>query len=124
MKECSIPIIDQIDGLEILKDNWYSMGEGTAYSEAERAFYKGYLLGLVFGWGIPIPFIYPVPSGGIRAEWDMEKSAVLYPEVLLELTLHQARLSCGDLDIVESTNLTDMNKIGIALATILKVEVK
>lgn len=58
---------------------WYSPGN-PAPSRQSIARMQSFLAEAVEHWGIPFPFIFPTPEGGVRAEWsrgDIEISATV-----------------------------------------------
>lgn len=70
------PLQAQIEDLGQLKDGWLD-GEGRACTPAllERA--GKFLNQLLVDADLPLPRLYPVPDGGISAEWDVANGEVL-----------------------------------------------
>ena len=66
---CRIPIMEQVQSLQALQDGWLD-GEGRAFTDEELAWSSRLLDGIVSGFDLATPYIYPTPEGGVRAEWS------------------------------------------------------
>lgn len=79
---CSIPVDEQVASLSGLPDGWCD-GEGRSFDDAGLAWAAELLHGIVEGFDLATPFVYPTPEGRVRAEWSRaswEISAELDPE--------------------------------------------
>lgn len=66
---CRIPVDEQIGSLRGLADGWLD-GEGHAYDAETLAWSAKLLSGIVDGFELATPHIYPTPAGSVRAEWS------------------------------------------------------
>jgi hypothetical protein len=66
---CRIPVREQIDSLRGLPDGWLD-GEGHAFDDDVLAWSSKLLGGLVEGFNLANPYVYPTPEGNVRAEWS------------------------------------------------------
>ena len=66
---CRISVPEQVQSLGALQDGWLD-GEGRAFSEEQLAWSANLLEGIVNGFELATPYIYPTPDGSVRAEWS------------------------------------------------------
>ena len=66
---CRIAIEQQVDSLKSLADGWLD-GDGRAFDGAALAWSATLLTGIVNGFDLATPHIYPTPDGNVRAEWS------------------------------------------------------
>jgi hypothetical protein len=66
---CGVPVDEQVASLRGLADGWFD-GEGRAYDAEMLAWSAKLLTGIVDGFDLAIPHIYPTPEGSVRAEWS------------------------------------------------------
>jgi hypothetical protein len=66
---CRIPVDEQVASLRTLPDGWFD-GEGSSFDEAALDWSAKLLRGLVEGFDLINPYIYPTPEGNVRAEWS------------------------------------------------------
>ena len=69
---CRIPVDEQVDSLRGLPDGWFD-GEGHAFEEEGLAWSAKLLRGIVDGFDLATPHIYPTPEGSVRAEWSRSR---------------------------------------------------
>ncbi len=65
---CPTAIDEQIGSLRALVPGWYD-GTGAAYAKEALDWLAKLLKGLVEGFRLPTPYLYPTPEGLARAEW-------------------------------------------------------
>lgn len=65
---CSISLDTQLQSLEALAPDWYDE-TSSAYEHATVGWLSKLLKGLLDGFQLPTPYIYPTPDGLARAEW-------------------------------------------------------
>ena len=92
----------QLDDLRCLEDGWYGHDgqEGTAFRDLDLDW-------LAATWkrlqpsNIRLPYIYPTPSGKVRAEWTFGRH-----EIVLEIDIkeHRGRWYCMDMGEPSETN--------------------
>jgi hypothetical protein len=66
---CPTPIETQVESLKALSPGWLD-GEGTAYDLAALDWLARLLKGLLDGFRLPTPYLYPTPEGLARLEWS------------------------------------------------------
>ncbi|MBK7581090.1 MAG: hypothetical protein IPI67_12860 [Myxococcales bacterium] len=66
---CNIPVDEQIASLRGLSDGWCD-GEGTRFEESALVWSAKLLRGIIDGFCLPTPYVYPTPEGKVRAEWS------------------------------------------------------
>ena len=66
---CPTPVDAQIESLGALPGGWYDE-TSTAYDPSSLAWLGKLLLGLLDGFQLPRPYVYPTPEGLARAEWS------------------------------------------------------
>jgi len=66
---CRIPVDGQVDSLRGLPHGWFD-GEGRAFADEALAWSSKLLRGIVDGFDLATPHIYPTPEGSVRAEWS------------------------------------------------------
>jgi hypothetical protein len=66
---CRIPVDEQIASLSGLQDGWLD-GDGHAYDAEVLAWSTKLLGGIVDGFDLAVPHIYPTAEGCVRAEWS------------------------------------------------------
>lgn len=66
---CRISVDEQVDSLKGLPDGWLD-GDGRAFDGAALAWSAKLLTGIVNGFDLATPHIYPTPDGSVRAEWS------------------------------------------------------
>jgi hypothetical protein len=66
---CPTPVETQVDSLKALPAGWYDE-ESVAYDGAALEWLTKLLLGVLDGFQLPRPYIYPTPEGLARAEWS------------------------------------------------------
>jgi hypothetical protein len=67
-RSCSIPIDQQLDSLLILPPEWFGP-TGHPFSPEQVEWLKDLLVNVLASFKLPVPFVYPMPGGGARAEW-------------------------------------------------------
>ncbi|MDP8999471.1 MAG: hypothetical protein M3O46_05105 [Myxococcota bacterium] len=66
---CPTPVEIQVESLKALAAGWYDESS-PAYEPSSLAWLGKLLLGLLDGFQLPRPYIYPTPEGLARAEWS------------------------------------------------------
>jgi hypothetical protein len=66
---CPTPVETQVESLKGLAAGWYDESS-LAYDPTSLAWLGKLLLGLLDGFQLPRPYIYPTPEGLARAEWS------------------------------------------------------
>jgi hypothetical protein len=66
---CPTPVETQVESLKSLAAGWYDESS-RAYDASSLAWLGKLLLGLLDGFQLPRPYIYPTPEGLARAEWS------------------------------------------------------
>jgi hypothetical protein len=66
---CPTPVETQVESLKSLAPGWYDESS-RAYDPSSLAWLGKLLLGLLDGFQLPRPYIYPTPEGLARAEWS------------------------------------------------------
>jgi hypothetical protein len=66
---CPTPIEAQLDSLRALAPGWFDESS-PAYGSASLQWLTKLLTGLLDGFQLPRPYIYPTPDGLARAEWS------------------------------------------------------
>jgi hypothetical protein len=66
---CPTPVDTQVESLTSLAPGWYDESS-LAYDPLSLAWLGKLLLGLLDGFQLPRPYIYPTPEGLARAEWS------------------------------------------------------
>jgi hypothetical protein len=66
---CPTPIEIQIESLKALAPGWYD-DTSPAYEPAALDWLTRLLKGLLDGFRLPTPYLYPTPEGLARAEWS------------------------------------------------------
>lgn len=66
---CPTPIESQVDSLKALEPGWYD-GSGGGYDPPALDWLAKLLKGLLDGFQLPTPYLYPTPEGVARAEWS------------------------------------------------------
>jgi hypothetical protein len=66
---CPTPVETQVESLKSLAAGWYDESS-QAYDPSSLAWLGKLLLGLLDGFQLPRPYIYPTPEGLARAEWS------------------------------------------------------
>jgi hypothetical protein len=66
---CPTPVETQVESLKALAAGWYDESS-LAYDPSSLAWLGKLLLGLLDGFQLPRPYIYPTPEGLARAEWS------------------------------------------------------
>ncbi|MFI5297923.1 MAG: hypothetical protein ACHREM_07470 [Polyangiales bacterium] len=66
---CPTPIETQVESLKVLGDGWFD-ADSTAYDGASLDWLTQLLSGLLDGFQLPRPYLYPTPEGLARAEWS------------------------------------------------------
>jgi hypothetical protein len=69
---CRIPVDEQVDSLRGLQDGWLD-GAGRALENETLAWSAKLLRGIVDGFNLATPHIYPTPEGSVRAEWSRSR---------------------------------------------------
>ncbi len=67
-QSCALGIEAQVDSLKGLADGWFD-GDGKSYEAVSLAWLADLLTGLLDGFQLPTPYVYPTPEGHARAEW-------------------------------------------------------
>ncbi|MCK6682548.1 MAG: hypothetical protein L6R30_09045, partial [Thermoanaerobaculia bacterium] len=65
---CGIPVLQQIEALGALQPGWYD-SESPAYETENLGWLEKLLEGLLDGFNLPVPYVYPTPEGRVRIEW-------------------------------------------------------
>jgi hypothetical protein len=65
---CPTPVDTQVESLKALAPGWYDE-TSPAYEPANLDWLAKLLLGVLDGFQLPRPYIYPTPEGLARAEW-------------------------------------------------------
>ncbi len=73
---CPTPIETQIASLKGLSPGWLD-GEGTAYDPAALDWLARLLKGILDGFRLPTPYLYPTPEGLARLEWSTSRWEVI-----------------------------------------------
>jgi hypothetical protein len=66
---CPTPVEAQVESLKALEPGWYD-ASSPAYEAASLEWLAKLLKGLLDGFQLPRPYIYPTPEGLARAEWS------------------------------------------------------
>ncbi len=66
---CPTPVEAQVESLAALPGGWYD-DSSPAYDEAALRWLSELLKGVLDGFQLPRPYIYPTPDGLARAEWS------------------------------------------------------
>lgn len=66
---CPTPVDAQVESLKALDAGWYDESS-PAYAPASLQWLSKLLTGLLDGFQLPRPYIYPTPEGLARAEWS------------------------------------------------------
>jgi len=66
---CPTPVETQVESLQALPAGWYDESS-PAYEPASLHWLAKLLTGLLDGFQLPRPYIYPTPEGLARAEWS------------------------------------------------------
>lgn len=66
---CTVPVNEQVASLRALGAGWCD-GEGTSFDQAALDWVAKLLRGVVEGFELATPYVYPTPEGRVRAEWS------------------------------------------------------
>jgi hypothetical protein len=66
---CPTPVEAQVESLKALEPGWYDQSS-PAYDAASLHWLTKLLTGLLDGFQLPRPYVYPTPEGLARAEWS------------------------------------------------------
>ena len=66
---CATPVETQVDALKALGAGWYDESS-KAYDMTQLDWLARLLKGLLDGFQLPNPYLYPTPEGMTRAEWS------------------------------------------------------
>jgi hypothetical protein len=96
--------------LEALKPGWYD-GEGEAPSKEALDWLQGILLEMMEQHSLPYPTLFPMPEGGIEADWRIRPWYVTAEFDLMTRSayLHAAQVESGEVEtltiqFLEGTN--------------------
>ncbi|RKH13793.1 hypothetical protein D7X74_21335 [Corallococcus sp. CA047B] len=78
----------QLREFEELKQGWLDGEEGEVPSKDGLAWLRGILLTLMASYGVPSPYLYPTPEGGVQAEWTFKPWEVSAEFNLVEKTAY------------------------------------
>jgi hypothetical protein len=66
---CRTPVETQVESLTALAPGWFE-GTGPAYDPVQAEWLAKLLRGLLEGFQLPTPYVYPTPEGLARVEWS------------------------------------------------------
>jgi len=78
----AVHAVAQVESLKALAPGWFD-GEGSTYDAAALNWLARLLEGLLDGFRLPTPYLYPTPEGLARLEWSTERW-----EVTVNIDLH------------------------------------
>ncbi len=80
---CSTPIEQQVHSLSILPAGWFDESS-PSYQQGQLDWMLNLLKGILEGFNLPVPYLYPTPEGTARAEWPGSKWEVVANVGLVE----------------------------------------